>query len=412
MRRRRFLHVVGASATAALLPVTRSPAQGEDSVKVLEGVQPLGFRKGKQCTLMGCLEAVLRYHGEPYDYVDLMGLSGAAFRIRIAYPSSDRLMGGRIHPGISVDASVGPHLEALLEVTGYQRETDAHVLHKEKGGERVARRIETEVDENRPVIAMNLQGASCWGVIVGYDADVPLKDEDGECQGNRYVCRTYYDPEGSDYQRAPKFPWDVYLISKGGEALLAEEATRASVKRAVTLLETERGRVSGPTAWMAFYKPDYVNGISAYDAWVEDLEDDEGIAKLRAEQFLMYWQGHAWMYDQLHDARRAAAQYVRRIAPRFAGGARRRLLEEAAQTYDQLVQHMTEGWDCFPFSEDGYVEPDTGWWFRVEQEQFLGRQIPAYSGGWTSEMRRRGIEVLRTLREKDEKALAMLREVA
>ncbi len=410
MRRRRFLHVVGASATGALLPVRGSRAQGEGNVKLLEGVQPLGFRKGKQCTLIGCLEAVLRYHGEPHDYVDLMGLSGAAFRVRIAYPSSDRLMGGRIHPGISVDASIGPHVDAVMQAVGYQREVDAHVFHGEGGEEIVAERIEKEIDENRPVVAMNLQGASCWGVITGCDAGVPLRGQDGECQGDRYVCRTYHDSEGSDYQRAPKFPWDVYLISKAGGPLLEEEATRVSVKRAVTLLETEQGRVTGPTAWMAFYRPDYVSGIAAYDAWIEDLEDEEVIGKLRPEQFLMYWQGHAWMYDSLHDARRSAAQYLRRIAPRF-GDREGRLLEEAAQTYDRLVQHITEGWDHFPFSEGGYVEPDTGWCIRVQQEEFLGRHIPSYSSEWTSDMRRDGIEVLRALRAMEEEALAALREL-
>lgn len=380
-------------------------------MKLLEGVQPLRFRQGKQCTLIGCLEIVLRYHGEPHDYVDLMGLSGAAFRIRIAYPSSDRLMGGRIHPGISIDASIGPHLDAAMEATGYQREVDAHVFHGEDGEEVVAARIEREIDENRPVIAMNLRGASCWGVIAGYDAAVPLEDANGESQPGRYLCRTYYDSEGAGCQRAAKFPWDAYLVSKRGEALLEEEATRASVKRAVALLETETGRVTGPTAWMAFYKPDYVNGIAAYAAWIEDLEDEEGIAELRPAEFLMYWQGHAWMYDSLHDARRSAAAYLRRIAPRF-GDREGRLLGEAAQTYDRLVQHMTERWDCFPFSDDGYVEPETGWWIRVQQEGFLGRQIPSYSGGWTSDMRREGIEVIRGLRAIEEEALATLREVA
>jgi len=411
MRRRRFLHVVGASATGALLPVRGSLAQGEDAVKVLEGVQPLAFRQGKQCTLMGCLEAVLRYHGEPYDYVDLMGLSGAAFRIRIAYPSSDRLMGGRIHPGVSVDASIGPHVDAAMEATGYRREVDAPVFHGDGGQETVAARIKKEIDESRPVIAMNLHSASCWGVIAGYDAGVPLRDGNGEHQPGRYLCRTYYDPEEAGYQRAPHFPWDVYLISKAGGPPLEEEATRASVKRAVTLLETETGRVTGPTAWMAFYEPDYANGIAAYDAWIEDLEDEEGVATLSPAQFLMYWQGHAWMYDSLHDARRSAAQYLRRIAPRL-GEREGRLLEEAAQAYEQLVQHMTESWDCFPFSRAGYVEPETGWWIRVQQEEFLGRQIPSYSGEWTSDMRREGAGVLRVLKAMEEEALAVLREVA
>jgi hypothetical protein len=411
MERRRFVQLVGAGVAASGLPAADGAAQAAKGVKALEGVRPLASRRGKQCTLMGSLEAVLQYHGEAYDYVALMGLSGAAFRVRVAYPDSDRIMGGRIHPGISVDASIGPHVQAALDATGFRREVDAHVFHAENGHRRVAARVEREIDQGRPVIAMNLQGASCWGVIAGYAPSVPPRDADGEWQGRRYLCRTYYDPPGSDYVPAPRFPWDVYFICRAGEPLLPEEAARRSVEEAVRLLETEQGTVTGPMAWMAYWKPDYVNGLAAYAAWIENLQDEEGIAELTPEQFLMYWQGHAWMYDQLHDARRAAAAYLRKIAPRF-GDREARLLLEASGRYDDLVEYMTRNWGCFPFSRDGYLEPDTGWWIRVEYEEFLGTQIPSYAGEWTTDMRRRGADLLAALREKDEQALAPLREVA
>ena len=360
---------------------------------------------------MGSLEAVLQYHGEAYDYVELMGLSGAAFRLRIAYPTTDRIMGGRIHPGISVDASIGPHVQALLDATGFAREVDAPVFHRENGERAVAARVEQEIGEGRPVIAMNLEGASCWGVIAGYDGSVPPQDADGKWQGRRYLCRTYYDAPGADCLPAPCFPWDVYFLRRASEPLLPEEAARRSVEAAVTLLDTEHGTVTEPTAWMWFYRPDYVNGLAAYAAWIEDLQDEAGIADLTPAQFLMYWQGHAWMYDQLHDARRAAAAYLRMIAPRF-GDRDARLLVEASGGYDSLVEHMTRDWSCFPYSQDGYIEPDTGWWIRVEHEEFLGTQIPSYAGEWTADMRAAGADLLAALREKDEQALAPLRDIA
>jgi hypothetical protein len=320
-------------------------------------------------------------------------------------------MGGRIHPGISTDALVGPHVQALLEATGFEREVDAHTFHSENGEQAVAARIEREIDEGRPVIAMNLERASRWGVIAGYDPSVSPRDADGEWQGRRYLCRTYYDPPGSGYVLAPQFPWDVYFIRRAGEPLVRDEAARRSIEGAVRLLETERGTVTEPTAWMWFWRPDYVNGLAAYAAWIEDLRDEEGIARLTPAQFLMYWQGHAGMYDQLHDARRAAATYLRRIAPRF-GDREARLLVEASGRYDDLVEHMTRNWGCFPFSQGGYIEPDTGWWIRVEHEEFLGTQIPSYASEWTADMRRGGADLLAALREKDEQAVAPLREIA
>jgi len=105
-------------------------------------------------------------------------------------------------------------------------------------------------------------------------------------------------------------------------------------------------------AWMWFWQPDYVNGLRAYEAWINDLTDEEGIAALAPEQFLMYWQGHAWMYDQLHDARRAAALYLGRLAEGFEEQ-KARLLRAAASGLDALVALMTENWDCFPYREVG-----------------------------------------------------------
>jgi hypothetical protein len=392
-----------------LLPHRAEAAGEEGHVRILEGVPPLASRRGKQCTLTGCFEAVLRYHGGPWDYVDLMGLSGAAFRLRIAYPTGDQLMGGRIHPGISMDASVGPHVQALVEATGYECEVDAHVFHEPPDHRRIAARIEREIDQGRPVIAMNLADASCWGVIAGYDPALPLHVCIERNLGERYFARTYFDPPDSGYERAPCFPWDVYFVSRAGDPLPAELALPAAVERAVALLETESGQVSGPLGWMAGWKPEYANGLRAYDAWIADLTDEEGIARLGPDQSLMYWQGHAWMYDQLHDARRAAAEYLRRIAPRFADAEASRL-HEASGVYDRLVGLMTQGWPCFPYREGGYVEPITGWRIRVEREEFLGAQVPAYAGEWITEDRRRGIALLEALRELEEQALAALRE--
>ena len=409
MRRRRFVGLLGATGAAAFLS-HRWEAAGEGTeVKVLDGVPPLAWRRGKQCTLIGCFEAVLRYYGEPWDYVDLMGLSGAAFRLRIAYSTNERLMGGRIHPGISIDASVGPHVQALMEATGYQCEIDAHVFHQPVNHELIAARIEGEIEEKRPVIAMNLNGGSCWGVIAGYDRAVPLQLCIERDLGDRYLCRTYYDADDAGYERARCFPWDVYFVRRAGERLPADLAAPAAVERAVTLPETESGQVSGPLGWMAGWKPEYVNGLRAYDAWTADLADEEGIARLSPEQSLMYWQGHACMYDQLHDARRAAAEYVRRIAPQFADTQARRL-QQAAEAYDRLVELMTRNWSCFPYREGGYVEPITGWRLGTDREEFPGTQIPAYAGGWTAEDRRRGIALLEAVRGVEEEALAALRE--
>jgi hypothetical protein len=268
--------------------------------------------------------------------------------------------------------------------------------------------IEAEVAEGRPLIAMNLMGGSRWGLIVGYDDRVPLRDEAGEVQGKRYLCRTYYDPPGADYRRPLLFPWDVYAVSRAGKALPTETALGDSLRRAVHLLEEKSGRAERPTGWMYFFRPEYASGLHAYDAWIADLRDEEGIRRMTPAQSVMYWQGHAVMYDQLHDARRAAEAYLRRSAAQI-GDPKAAVLREAADVYQDLVREMTARWECFPFLEGGYVEPETGWWLPVKTEEFLGARIPAYAAEWTPDMRRAGADLLESLRQKEEGALAALR---
>ena len=156
-------------------------------------------------------------------------------------------------------------------------------------------------------------------------------------------------------------------------------------------------------------KPVYKNGLAAYDAWIEDLADEEGIQKLEPEQYLNYWQGNALLYDQLHDARNAASQYLQRIGLK-PGARAKKPLEKARHVYEELVASMAENWNSFPYWRGEYRH-GTGWRLRVEQTDFLGQRIPAYADEWTTDMRRQGIDVLKVLKQKDEEALAVLQEL-
>jgi hypothetical protein len=380
-------------------------------MRALEGVPGLpGCRRGRECNLIGCLEAVLRYHAESYDYVDLMGLSAAAFRVRLAYSTSDAIMGGRIHPGISVDPLVGPHMELLARATGYALERDGHFMH-DFDVHVVAERIEKEIDAGRPVIAMNMRNASDWGVIVGYDPDLPADDGEGGYPPERLLCHTYYDFAGPLPQRVPSFPWNTFYVRREREPLARELAVRASLEWATTLLTTQRQRVDVPTGWLWHYQPEHWNGIAAYEAWIEDLRDEEGIAGLSPDQFLNYWQGHACMYNQLRDARCAAAEYLRRIASGLAPG-QAQLASAASHVYDQMVELLARGWGCFPFRAEGYVEPGMGWWLVCQQAELEEDRAPAYAEQWTPAMRAGAVDVLHAARGKEEEALAAVKELS
>ena len=388
--------------------IEKANAARKDTRKVLEGVPPLARRGGKQCTFMAALEAVLRYYGESYDYADLMGLSAAAFRVRLAKSTWEQIMGGRIHPGISIDAPVGPHMKAITAATGYGFELHGHFTERDGDAEQVAKLIQKEIDEGRPIIAMNLHNGSCWGVIAGYDPGAELKGG-GEMLGGRFLCRTVYDAKGSKYQPAREFPWDLWFVKPAREPKAEEDAIHASIKLAVQLLSTPEEHVNLRGGWMWHWEPVYKNGLAAYDAWIDDLADEEGIQKLEPEQYLNYWQGNAWLYDQLHDARRAAMSYLMKIASKCADE-ERTLLQKGSRICEQLVRYMTENWSCFPYWRGEYRH-GTGWRLSVEQADFLGHRVPAYADEWTTDTRRKGLEVLKAIQAKDKEALGVLEEV-
>ena len=406
----------------------------DSEVYTCEGVLPIRTREGgRECTLMASLERVLGYHGETYDYVDIMGLSGAAFRVRYAVPTEMWLCGGRVHPGISADPCVGPHLTALSRATGYTWEFDLWHDHGGEGYDHAARRLMEEIRASRPVVALNLHGGSVWGVVAGYREGTLTHDaaavEDGKWTGEGLLCRTYYDePQVVHYKSTPRFPWNVYYIKKTHDPLDGDEAIENSLHLAAELMTTERAEVKGPTGWFWHYRREYANGQAAYDAWIADLADEVGIAALPADQTLMYWQSQAFLFEQLRDARYAAARYLRRVAQRMQGASapsaqhpassvnsgwtdRAIHILEATVTAEEMVQLMTEKWQTFPYCNTGY-QHGAGWNIRPKGERLPGPNTPPYAAQWTPEARLQACQLLEKLKALDAKLAAAITRAA
>ena len=373
-------------------------------MKQLPGIIPLAFRAGRQCTFVGALEALVRYYGGAWDYVDLMGLSGTAFRMRVARSTSQEIMGGRLHAGVSTDASCAPYARPLMEVAGFSHT----VLHRFPRGDRpTAEAIRNEIDEGRPLLALNLHNGSSWGVVCGYDPSVALIDDEERGNAQALICRSYYDTDTSQYQQPTLFPADVWTLTKTRKSMPFDEALPDALLRAVNCLESHPARIEQPGGWFWHYEPEAANGKSAYDAWIEDLDDEAGIAALPPDQFVMYWQGNAFMYDQLIDARRAAATFLDRLAPHFESSPRLDL-QLASKVFLEQSQALIAAWRCFPFRKGGYRHHNG--WNQIElQEQLDGVNVPPYAEDWGRDERAAGIDALRKAKERDQTAAGLLR---
>ncbi len=143
---------------------------------ILEQIKRLSWENGKEgmeCPWAGALQASLDYMGEPYTYEQVMGMSGACYRSCFTdvwdYSCTDAL--------VAFD-----YVTPLYSAIGYDFRMVARLEKPERKAERQA--IMEDIRQGKPVLAINLRVAAEWGIITGY------VDE-----GNRFLCRTYFDQE-------------------------------------------------------------------------------------------------------------------------------------------------------------------------------------------------------------------------
>lgn len=149
---------------------------------ILKDIMRLAWEKGMECPWAGSLYAALRYLGEPYTYQQIMGMSGACYRICFTdvwdFSCTDAL--------VAFD-----YLEPLSKALGYAFRMADRLEKQERKAERMS--IMEDIQNGRPVLAINLRVAPEWGIITGYT--------DG---GSRFLCRTYFDKEVFDALEAGK----------------------------------------------------------------------------------------------------------------------------------------------------------------------------------------------------------------
>jgi len=331
--------------------------------QVLEGVPKLGWGKNIECTFFGALDATLRFLGEPVDYVYLMGVSAAAFRLRFHQPDWCPSS-----PDAALDET---YAQQALRSIGYSGQ---FITKEDAGQKEINRIIQEEIDKGVPVVAIDLVKVPDWGVVTGY-------------QNGKLLCRSYYD-KGDEYSVAEKDPWIILRIEKAGSAPDKLDRFRESFKLAVEF---------------AFKKriDHYANGLPAFDAWIEDLENEEMFSKMEEATFRHYWHVNAWVYDSLFDARLAAAKYLRRIEEEFSGE-EKEAINEAAKKFENIKTTLFDNWIYFPFAH----------WVKKEEGKTWTPKGMIDTDTWTQQMRKKGAETLRMIKQKEEETFNVLSRIA
>jgi RNA polymerase sigma factor (sigma-70 family) len=331
---------------------------------VIRNAPPLKGQIGQQCTHIGSMQAALAMMGEDISYNELMGASGAAFRLCFCQPRWDYS---------SVDGMLSyDHAAVAMKALGYsQAKISGSGNPQEPAGREIRAAICREIDAGRPALGIDLVVCPEWSVIAGY--------EDG---GKTLLCRSYFDddpklsktPEG--YVRSDRWPWIRVLFGPKGEGPSARENLRAAIKVAVTFSKDDEYIISGGGAR-------YARGLTAYAVWANDLEDEARFGT--REEILHHWGVNCSCYDALLDARLAAAEYLRRHVAEADAEARPEI-GAAAEQYGRIAELLQKGRQTF---------------------------VPIYSEGrdakeWTREQRARQAMLLRECQGLEQTALEHL----
>ena len=283
----------------------------DTSARVLPGIPPLQWEAGQDCTWAGAMHAALRYMGEHYSYEQIMGMSGACYRLAFTdvwdWSATDAL--------VAFDYS-----SILFRAIGYEPVWAARLEKDDRGLER--KRIVADIDNGKPVLAINLRIAPEWGLITGYRES-----------GKAFYCRTYFDREylneAGDYLESDFWPFLITHFGERTEKPGETDILNASLRALVDSFEAPSAR-------------GYHQGAQAYERWMEGLGSAAlwSAAASQADVERRAGVNDALLLNMI-DARRCAAAYLGESASLLAGeGAQ--VLCDAAAIYGDIAGKLAD----------------------------------------------------------------------
>lgn len=239
-----------------------------------------GANNTMSCTWAGALYAALRFMGEAYTYEQIMGMSGACYRIAFC----------EVWDWSALDALVAFSYDVpLYDAIGYKPVWACRLEKEDRITER--RRIVADILNGKPVVAINLRVAPEWDVITGYSDN-----------GKTLYCRTYFDAdklnENKDYLETENWPFLITHFGEKREKPSQTDILNASLRALVNSFEAPP-------------RDGYFQGKQGYEKWIAGLQNDSlWDAHCPPSDLDRRFDVHLSTIYQLVDARRCAAAYL------------------------------------------------------------------------------------------------------
>ncbi len=287
----------------------------------IDGVPPLLWDTGRNCTFAGALVAATAPTEHPLTYSEIMGRSALAFRVR--WSNDDTATSWC--PS-NVIGEMPDEIAAVRQLLGW------HLVVREQFGDR-----EPDVEEIREqVVASIYMGRPVMAYTSRYDTAVIYGYENG---GRAFRVREYGSEETpSTIAVADVGPLQIYL-GEYEKPPSDRDATARALELAVSNWRRERhdGGVEGREYWY---------GEAAFEAWVGDIEEAGDRSPEHAEIIRSLS-----MHNRaaLVDARAAASEFLHSVETTL-GRASTTDLHEVARLYQEEVHLLksttTRAWSA------------------------------------------------------------------
>jgi len=354
------------------MPTARLRREGDttwiDGVPALSGWHKLP-------TFIGALEAALSVTEHPVDYVDLLGLSGLAFRTRW-YVGEHGPTGCMCSP----TGETPMVWSALAQGTGWQLEPFDADGWDTPTMRRLIPRIIDAVNDGRPVLTVDRDLNSA--LIYGHKRDQVT-----------FLVRTYVQASvACDVSELGQDPALAVFVRVHRDPPSPGELLRTVLRDAVNAWEH--------TTWDTTVTDKLHSGRAALQAWIDFYDRLDEMSQQVAPHKLL---GHAlWSYRHLCQARRGAAAFLARTREHLPGAAYE--LDQAQATYAReadLLDTIHDGtWGQMPELRQAFFEEGRA----TLNPEWANTPIDA----WDRAVRQREQALLQRALEIEETAIAWL----
>ncbi|HAM79464.1 hypothetical protein [Ornithinibacillus bavariensis] len=257
-----------------------------------------------------------------FSLVDVMGLTGHAFRINIDCKEVN-VAGPTMFPG-------GYILRRNLCNLGFiSCLADAEAPVSPENVTRTIALIQDSIDRGYPAIAFDLFVPE-FGLIYGYDDEKQVF-------------------HGKDAVNNGTIPYEKFSNVHSGvlfATTISEQLPHSKYERLRMALDMIVDHTLG-REWNHIFKDQYKMGLEGYDAWMNVLK------QRKADPY-----GQAYNIHVISDAREFAVQFLKELeqtwtADNIVERTVRKLAGEAAQCYQKTAAALIEMRDLFPFPEGG-----------------------------------------------------------